>query len=70
MHRKETDMRYLLMVLGFLCVPLAVLGLPGWEPAAATGGALIVAGAVLFAIGGATCDIVDAIKGSTGPQER
>jgi len=65
-------MRYLLMVLGFLCVPVGLeivygMGGPNREAHTTVGGALIVAGALLFAIGGATCDIVDAIKGSKQP---
>jgi len=60
-HGKETDMRYLLMVLGLLCVLVTL------EAGPTLGGAVIVAGALLFAIGGATCDIVDAIKGNRQP---
>ena len=64
-------MRYLLLLLGFPCLLFGGLFVLSVKPELAIGGgALMVAGAVLLAIGGATCDIVDAIKGSTGPQER
>ena len=64
-------MRYLLMLLGFPCLFFGgLVACCGGAAEASRATPLLVAGAVLFALGGATCDIVDAIKGSTGPQER
>ncbi len=63
-------MRYVLMFLGFFPLLAGGLMLIAGDPRVVSWGApLLLAGAILFAIGGATCDIVEAIKGGRGPRE-
>ena len=68
-------MRYLLTLVGFLGMAWGITGILGEfrEPLssriiAASG--LLVAGAVFFALGSATCDIVAAIERSRPPQNK
>jgi drug/metabolite transporter (DMT)-like permease len=66
-------MRHLLVVVGFLGMVMGIaaifLGFQG-PPGSGNivGSGFLVTGAVFFALGSATCDIVAAIERSTPPQ--